>query len=106
MVGGPDKEVCLPRFDRTIPLLVSEDLPAAHDFLVDAFGCEAGGGVFLLVGGLQPHLGGGIVAHHTSLSDLQSRVNTDLFVAENIVTAEMLEIAPSQAAERLQFLPG
>ena len=31
-------------------------------------------GVFLLVGNLQPNLGGGIVAHNTSLADLQSRV--------------------------------
>jgi uncharacterized protein YciI len=53
--------------------------------------------VFLLVGSLQPPVGGGIVAYNTSLSDLQSRVNTDPFVAKNIVTAEILEIAPSQA---------
>ncbi|HEU0052586.1 MAG TPA: VOC family protein [Longimicrobium sp.] len=28
---------------RIIPVLVYEDIPAAHDFLVDAFGFEAGG---------------------------------------------------------------
>ena len=61
-------------------------------------------GVFLLVGSLQPNLGGGIVAHNTSLSDLQSRVNGDPFVAENVVSAEILEITPSQADERLKFL--
>ena len=55
-------------------------------------------GVFLLVGSLQPNLGGGIVAHNTSLSDLQSRV------AEKVVTAEILEITPSQADARLDFL--
>ena len=63
-------------------------------------------GVFLLVGNLQPKLGGGIVAHNTSLSDLQSRVNADPFVTENVVTAEILEIAPSRADQRLQFLLG
>ena len=63
-------------------------------------------GVFLLVGNLQPNLGGGIVAHNTSRSDLQSRVNDDPFVAENVVTAEILEIAPSRADQRLQFLLG
>lgn len=63
-------------------------------------------GVFLLVGSLQPNLGGGIVAHNTSLSDLQSRVNDDPFVAENVVIAEILEIAPSRADERLKFLLG
>jgi uncharacterized protein YciI len=61
-------------------------------------------GVFLLVGSVQPNLGGGIVAHNTSLSDLQSRVNDDPFVAENVVSAEILEIAPSRIDERLEFL--
>jgi uncharacterized protein YciI len=61
-------------------------------------------GVFLLVGSLQPNLGGGIVAHNTSLTDLQSRVNTDPFVAENVVKAEVLEITPSSADARLNFL--
>lgn len=60
--------------------------------------------VFLLVGGLQPNLGGGIVAHNTTLSDLQSRVNKDPFVAENVVGAEIIEITPAKADERLQFL--
>jgi uncharacterized protein YciI len=61
-------------------------------------------GVFLLVGSLQPNLGGGIVAHNTSLPDLQSRVNNDPFVAENVVNAEVLEITPSGADARLNFL--
>jgi len=61
-------------------------------------------GVFLVVGSLQPNLGGGIVAHNTTLSDLQSRVNNDPFVAENVVSAEILEITPSKTDERLQFL--
>ncbi len=63
-------------------------------------------GVFLMVGSLQPDLGGGIVAHNTSLSDLQSRVNDDPFVAENVVSAEILEITPSKTDERLKFLFG
>ena len=63
-------------------------------------------GVFLLVGSLQPNLGGGIVAHNTTLSDLQIRVNNDPFVAENIVSAEIFEITPSKADERLKFLLG
>jgi uncharacterized protein YciI len=61
-------------------------------------------GVFLLVGSLQPDLGGGIVAHGTSLADLQSRVNHDPFVAEHVVSAEILEITPAKADERLKFL--
>jgi len=61
-------------------------------------------GIFLVVGSLQSNLGGGILAHNTTLSDLQSRVNTDPFVAENVVSAEILEITPAKADERLQFL--
>jgi len=63
-------------------------------------------GVFLLVGTIQPKLGGGIVAHNTSLPDLQSRVNADPFVAEDVVSAEILEITPSRADERLKFIVG
>ena len=61
-------------------------------------------GVFLLVGSLQPDSGGGIVANNTSLPDLQSRVNGDPFVAENVVSAQILEITPSKADDRLKFL--
>lgn len=61
-------------------------------------------GVFLLVGSLQPNTGGGILAHNTSLPNLQNRVNDDPFVAEKVVSAEILEITPSKTDERLQFL--
>ena len=60
-------------------------------------------GVFLLAGSLQPNLGGGIIANNTSMPDLQSRVNDDPFVAENIVNAEVIEITPSRVDERLKF---
>lgn len=63
-------------------------------------------GVFLLVGSLQPNQGGGIVAHNTSLPDLQKRVKDDPFVAEKVVSADILEIAPSSADDKLKFLLG
>ena len=63
-------------------------------------------GVFLVVGNLQPNLGGGIVASGTSLSDLQNRVKDDPFVAENVVAAETLEITPSRVDERLKCFLG
>lgn len=63
-------------------------------------------GVFLLAGSLQPKAGGGIMAHNTSLADLQNRVNDDPFVAKNVVSVEILEITPSKADERLKFLLG
>jgi uncharacterized protein YciI len=63
-------------------------------------------GVFLMAGSLQPNAGGAILAHNTSPSDLRARVNDDPFVAENVVSAEILEITPSRADERLKFLLG
>ena len=63
-------------------------------------------GKFLLVGSLQPNLGGSVIAYNSSLSELQERVNQDPFVAENIVCAEILEIDPKKADERLSFLVG
>ena len=61
-------------------------------------------GVFLMVGSLQPGLGGGILAHNTTLPELQSRVNKDPFVVEKVVSAEILEITPAKVDERLRFL--
>ncbi len=61
-------------------------------------------GVFLLAGSLQPGLGGGILTHGISLLDLRSRVAMDPFVAEDVVSAEILEITPSKADARLSFL--
>jgi uncharacterized protein YciI len=63
-------------------------------------------GVFVLVGGLQPGLGGAILAHRGSLEELQQRVETDPFVVAGVVTAEVLEIRASRADERLEFLLG
>lgn len=63
-------------------------------------------GVFILVGSLQPNLGGSVIAHNISLSELQDRVNKDPFVAENIVSTEILEIDPKKADDRLNFLIG
>jgi hypothetical protein len=33
----------MPTFERVIPVLTYQDIPAAHDFLVHAFGFVAGG---------------------------------------------------------------
>lgn len=61
-------------------------------------------GVFLVVGSLQPGAGGGVVAHDTSLAELEDRVNADPFVVEKVVTAEILELTPSRTDPRLDFL--
>ncbi|MFI9817912.1 YciI family protein [Saccharothrix variisporea] len=61
-------------------------------------------GVFLLAGSLQPGLGGAVLAEGTSRNELEQRVAGDPFVAEGIVTAEVLEVSPGMADERLSFL--
>lgn len=60
--------------------------------------------VFALVGSIEPNSGGGIVAHNTTLQDLQTRVDDDPFVAEGVVSEEILESSPSRTDARLEFL--
>jgi uncharacterized protein YciI len=63
-------------------------------------------GVFVLSGSLAPNQGGGILAHGTSRAELEQRVGEDPFVAEGVVRAEIVELTPSKADERLTFLLG
>jgi hypothetical protein len=42
----------------------------------------------------------------TTRADLETRVNQDPFVANDVVTAELLEVSCSQADPRLGFLRG
>ena len=79
-----------------------ELLPGHKEWLARGFG----DGVFLLAGTLQPDVGGGILAHGTSLSELRDRVDADPFVAAGVLSAEILEMKPGRADERLQFLLG
>lgn len=61
-------------------------------------------GVFLMVGGLQPNAGGAILAHAATRGEIEARVQEDPFVAEGVVAADILEIAPGRTDERLAFL--
>ena len=61
-------------------------------------------GIFLLAGSLQPGRGGAVFAHNVSRADLEARVNEDPFVAEGVVRADILEIAPGRTDDRLSFL--
>ncbi|MCJ8337951.1 MAG: hypothetical protein MJK10_05735 [Pseudomonadales bacterium] len=61
-------------------------------------------GVFLVVGKLQPGLGGAIVANNCSLTQLQQRLGQDPFVKNEVVSVEILEISPVKTEQRLQFL--
>ncbi len=55
-------------------------------------------------GSRKSHLGGGIVALETSRADRGTFVEKDPFVAEQVVTAEVLEITPAHLDDRLEFL--
>jgi uncharacterized protein YciI len=61
-------------------------------------------GVFLLSGSQRTRPGGAILAHDTSLAALQRRIDADPFVAQQVVTADIIEIAPSRADDQLRFL--
>lgn len=61
-------------------------------------------GVFLLTGILQPRMGGVLLAHNTTLSELQNRVQEDPFVSKKVVDCEILEITPTDTDSRLSFL--
>lgn len=61
-------------------------------------------GVFLVTGSLVDPSGGMVLAHNTTRDALQARVALDPFVAAEVVTAEILQVAPNKADARLQFL--
>ncbi len=61
-------------------------------------------GIFLLTGSLKPGGGGMVIAHDVSRAELEKRVKEDPFVAEDVVSADILEIAPGRADDRLAFL--
>ncbi|CTQ60178.1 YciI family protein [Roseibium album] len=61
-------------------------------------------GLFLMVGSLQPNMGGGIIAHNTTREEIEVFVGEDPFVSEGVVSAEILEITPARLDERLEFL--
>jgi len=65
-----------------------------------------GDGIFLLTGSLAGGAGGAVLAHNISRDDLDARLREDPFVAERVVDADILEIAPGRVDDRLAFLQG
>lgn len=61
-------------------------------------------GVFLLTGSIKPGLGGAVLASGCTRAALEQRIAADPFVAEQVVTAEILEIGPGRLDARLSFL--
>ncbi len=52
----------------------------------------------------QPSAGGAILAGSTTREAIEALVARDPFVAEGVVNAEIIEIAPNKASEQLSFL--
>lgn len=61
-------------------------------------------GVFLLSGSIQPKAGGAVLAHNATAEQIQAIVSEDPFVAEDVVTAEIVEISASRSIPELAFL--
>lgn len=79
---------------------VSEHVDAHRDWLKQGFD----DGVFLLAGTLKQDMGGGILAKAESRSEIEARVARDPFVEHDVVRAEVLEMDPAHADDRLSFL--
>jgi len=58
----------------------------------------------MMVGSVKPQEGGAIWASACTKAELTQRVNADPFVAEKVVTAEIIEIEPNHTNEQLAFL--
>ncbi len=60
--------------------------------------------VFLLSGSIQPKAGGAILADNATPEQIRAIVNEDPFVAEDVVSAEVVEISASKSIPELEFL--
>ena len=60
--------------------------------------------VFLLVGSIEPNAGGAILAHNATEEEIYERINTDPFVQEGVVSAEITRVTPSKVVKNLEFL--
>ncbi len=80
--------------------LASEYMASHRDWIEEGFKEYN----FLLVGSIKPSLGGVIIAHNTAKDTLETFVQKDPFVIQNVVTAEILEVSPARTADSLAFL--
>ena len=61
-------------------------------------------GIFLIVGSLEPALGGVVLAQGIGRAALDARIAEDPFVANDVVKAEVLALSPANTDPRLAFL--
>ena len=60
-------------------------------------------GIFVLSGSIQPKAGGAVLAHNATPEQIQAIVNDDPFVAEDVVSVEVVEISASKSIPELEF---
>ena len=84
-------------FDEGVFLLAGSLQPAASQLGVSQPAASQ-------LGAAQPAAGGCILAHGLSRAELDARAREDPFVAEKVVTAEIIEIAPAKVDPRVAFL--
>lgn len=88
-------------------LKFSENRAAAPEFMAAHNEWIAKGfadGVFLGVGSIQPAAGGAIFSHGETRELHETRIQSDPFVAEGVVTAEIHEIDLKRTHPALEFL--
>lgn len=79
----------------------ARELMPAHNAWIRR-GIDAG--IFLVVGSLQPALGGAIIATGIPRNELDSMLQEDPFVTNDVVVVEVLEVSPTATDERFAFL--
>lgn len=77
-----------------------EFMAAHNEWIAEGFA----DGKFLFVGSLVPAAGGAILAVGESRTEHDTRIASDPFVLEGIVTAETYEVDPKRTTEALDFL--
>jgi len=85
-------------------LKFSEHKAKAKDFMAEHNAWIKQGiedGVFILAGSLQPKAGGCIIAHNIDRTDLEQLIAQDPFVQQQVVYADIFEVNPSIANEKL-----
>jgi len=85
-------------------LKFSDNKAKAKDFMAEHNAWIKQGiedGVFILAGSLQPKAGGCIIAHNIDRTDLEQLIAQDPFVQQQVVYADIFEVNPSIANEKL-----
>jgi uncharacterized protein YciI len=80
------------------PLSEVDRLAPAHFEHLDTYYEQ---GIILVSGRRVPRVGGVIIAHGTTLAEVESMMRADPFVSEGIATYEIIEFSPGKTDPRL-----